>query len=182
MFENAQFISQCRDAVRCENSIKAVRSIMQDAVDDPEGIVDALGTPQKGGIETLYHGDDLTILNIVWAPQMSVPPHNHLMWAVIGIYQGAEDNIFWRKVGDRLEAAGADALRTGDVTTLGVDIVHSVNNPTNTYTGALHVYGGDFFNIVRSDWEPQNLTIRDFDINRTRRNFDAANARWNNSK
>jgi predicted metal-dependent enzyme (double-stranded beta helix superfamily) len=40
-------------------------------------------------------------------------PHNHQMWAVIGVYTGREDNIFWRRIpggGGRLEAAGARAL------------------------------------------------------------------------
>ena len=25
-------------------------------------------------------------------------PHNHEMWAVIGVYTGREDNIFWRRI------------------------------------------------------------------------------------
>jgi predicted metal-dependent enzyme (double-stranded beta helix superfamily) len=29
---------------------------------------------------------------------MSVMPHNHEMWAVIGIYTGREDNILWRRL------------------------------------------------------------------------------------
>lgn len=42
---------------------------------------------------------------------MSQLPHNHRMWAVIGIYTGREDNIFWRRVtgnvDGRIEAAGS---------------------------------------------------------------------------
>ena len=181
MFDPETFINGCRKAGERKDEQKIIRTLMQDAIEHPQSIVAHLGRPIEGGIETLYHGPDLTILNIIWAPQMSVPPHNHLMWAVIGIYQGAADNIYWRKVGDKLEASGAEALRAGDVRVLGKDIVHSVMKPTDTYTGALHVYGGDFFNIVRSDWEPQSLTKREFDIDRTRRNFEAANARWQNS-
>jgi hypothetical protein len=40
------------------------------------------------------------------------------MWAVIGIYTGREDSIFWRRIpgdpGGRIEAAGARALCVGD--------------------------------------------------------------------
>jgi predicted metal-dependent enzyme (double-stranded beta helix superfamily) len=32
--------------------------------------------------------------NVVWAPKMTIMPHNHCMWAVIGVYTGREDNIF----------------------------------------------------------------------------------------
>ena len=55
------------------------------------------------------------------------------MWAVIGIYSGREDNIFWRKIsgsfGGKLEAAGAKALSEGDAEPLGHNIIHSVTNP-----------------------------------------------------
>ena len=41
---------------------------------------------------------------------MTIMPHDHRMWAVIGIYTGRENNIFWRRLpadADRLiEAAG----------------------------------------------------------------------------
>jgi hypothetical protein len=29
---------------------------------------------------------------------MTVMPHNHNMWAIIGIYTGREDNILWRRI------------------------------------------------------------------------------------
>src|SRR5674476_1451732 len=60
---------------------------------------------------------DLTILNVIWAPRMTIMPHNHQMWAVIGVYTGREDNIFWRRLpggGGKLEAAGARALSAKD--------------------------------------------------------------------
>ncbi len=44
----------------------------------------------------LYRDDDLTVLHVVWAPGMSIYPHDHRMWAVIGIYSGQEDNAFYR--------------------------------------------------------------------------------------
>ena len=37
------------------------------------------------------------VLNVVWAPRMSIYPHDHRMWAVIGIYGGAEDNTLFRR-------------------------------------------------------------------------------------
>src|SRR3546814_11249636 len=83
------------------------------------------------------------------------------MWAVIGIYTGREDNVFWRRVPDgqdgRIEAAGARALGVRDAVPLGQEIIHSVTNPIPRLTGALHVYGGDFFGIDRSEWDPKTL-------------------------
>jgi len=122
---------------------------------------------------------ELTILNVVWGPRMSQLPHNHKMWAVIGIYTGREDNIFWRRVagdGDgRIEAAGAKALGDGDAVPLGHDIIHSVLNPIKRLTGAIHVYGGDFFALPRSEWDPERLVERPFDVDKALALFEESN-------
>ena len=78
-----------------------------------------LGEPEHAGITPLYRSDELTILNFAWAPCMSLMPHNHQMYAVIGIYSGREDNVFWRRTDVGIEAAGAKSLGCGDVATLG---------------------------------------------------------------
>jgi len=58
----------------------------------------------RSEVQKLCHSSDLTILNVIWAPHMTIMPHNHQMWAVIGIYTGREDNIFWRRVPGRMAA------------------------------------------------------------------------------
>jgi predicted metal-dependent enzyme (double-stranded beta helix superfamily) len=111
---------------------------------------------------------------------MTIMPHNHLMWAVIGIYAGREDNIFWRRLPDepgRIEAAGAKSLGPGDAEPLGRDIIHTVTNPLPRLTGAIHVYGGDFFAVARSEWDPETLCERALDLDRAARLFEEANAR-----
>ena len=110
---------------------------------------------------------------------MTLMPHNHNMWAVIGVYGGREDNIFWRRRGDdsrgRIEAAGAKSLGPRDVRALGRDIIHSVTNPTSQFTGAIHVYGGDFFAVDRSEWDPENLEEHPYDIEKNMKLFEEAN-------
>ena len=97
------------------------------------------------------------------------------MWAVIGIYSGREDNIFWRRVPGRLEAAGAKALGIGDAEPLGRDIIHSVTDPIPRVTVALHVYGGDFFDAGRSEWDPETLCEQRWDPERAAQRFEEAN-------
>jgi predicted metal-dependent enzyme (double-stranded beta helix superfamily) len=103
------------------------------------------------------------------------------MWAVIGIYTGREDNIFWRRLpgeaGGRNEAAGAKSLGERDVEPLGRDIIHTVTNPLPRLTGAIHVYGGDFFAASRSEWDPETLLERPFEMEKNMRLFEQANAR-----
>ena len=116
---------------------------------------------------------------------MTIMPHNHLMWAVIGVYTGREDNIFWRRVpaeaGARVEAAGAKSLGERDAEPLGRDIIHSVTNPLSRLTGAIHVYGGDFFSVSRSEWDPETLLERNYDMEKNMRLFEAANRAYTNS-
>jgi predicted metal-dependent enzyme (double-stranded beta helix superfamily) len=112
---------------------------------------------------------------------MTIMPHNHNMWAVIGIYTGREDNIFWRRLPggqDKLEAAGAKALSVRDAEPLGNNIIHSVTNPIPRLTGALHVYGGDFFAAERSEWDPETLKEGRYDADKTMRLFEEANTRY----
>jgi predicted metal-dependent enzyme (double-stranded beta helix superfamily) len=185
MFDLDRFIADCRAALAADRSQKFVRDVVARAVSDPASVLKALGEPQRAGLHKLYQSSDLTVLNVVWAPMMTLLPHNHDMWAVIGIYTGREDNIFWRRVpggrGGRLEAAGAKALCERDAEPLGHDIIHSVTNPIPRLTGAIHVYGGDFFNPAdRSEWNPETLLEERWDAQRAIRRFEEANANFKN--
>ncbi len=119
MFDLDRFIADCGAAVAGDSSHKAAREIVARAVSDPAAVLARIGEPQRAGVEPLYHSETLTILNVVWGPRMTVIPHNHLMWAVIGVYTGREDNIFWRRLPadpqgradtGRIEAAGARSI------------------------------------------------------------------------
>ena len=151
------------------------------AVSDPATVLAGLGEPTRAGVDGLYRSDTLTILNVVWGPHMTIMPHNHLMWAVIGVYTGREDNIFWRRLPELeqrgIEAAGAKSLGARNTEPLGHDIIHSVTNPLPRLTGAIHVYGGDFYAMARSEWDPETLTERPYDREKNMRLFEAANAR-----
>jgi predicted metal-dependent enzyme (double-stranded beta helix superfamily) len=185
MFEVDQFVSDCRAALSEDVSHKAVREVLARAVSDPAAVLKGLGEPKRAEIQKLFHSNALTILNVVWAPMMTVMPHNHRMWAVIGIYTGREDNIFWRRVRDapnKIEAAGAKALCETDAEPLGSDIIHSVLNPIDRLTGAIHVYGGDFFGAERSEWDSSTLLEHRSDGEKARRVFEEANARYEASK
>ncbi len=161
MFDTDQLIADCQAALSDPSPNKAVREVVARAVADPEALMAVLGTPAKGGVHILHRADDLTVLNVLWAPKAVLLPHDHAMWAVIGVYAGREDNILWRRIaGDaagRIEAAGAKSLAEGETIAFGPEVVHSVINPLSRVTGALHVYGGDFFATPRSEWDPEKL-------------------------
>jgi predicted metal-dependent enzyme (double-stranded beta helix superfamily) len=53
-------------------------------------------------------------------------------------------------------------------------VIHSVVNPLPRLTGALHVYGGDFFAMHRSEWDSETLREERFDADKAVRRFDEA--------
>ena len=74
-------------------------------------------------------------------------------------------------------SAVARALSERESCTLGPDIIHSVTNPIPRFTGALHIYGGDFFAQARSEWDPETLLERPYSSAKTLRMFEEANKR-----
>jgi len=181
MFDLDRFIEDCRNASRENDDSRAIREIVAREVADANSVIAGLGEPVEGGSNCLYQGSDITILNVIWPPHMTIMPHNHNMWAVIGVYSGREDNIFWRRLeaesGRGIEAAGAKSLGLGEVSPLGRDIIHSVTNPTTKYTAGIHVYGGDFFAAHKSEWEPETLVEGPFVAETARRLFAEADER-----
>jgi predicted metal-dependent enzyme (double-stranded beta helix superfamily) len=182
MFDKERFIDECRQALKESNPHAAVKELVERAVAEPASVIAGLGEPSLGGIETIYHAKDLTILNILWAPGMTLYPHNHNMWAVIGIYGGREDNAFYRREDGGLVHQNDRTLELGDVAPLGQSVIHAVTNPLDQITAGIHVYGGDFFATPRSEWDPETLQERPWDIEHTRRTFEEANQRLKASR
>jgi predicted metal-dependent enzyme (double-stranded beta helix superfamily) len=181
MLDLGRFVEECRKAASDNDGNRAVREVVAREVANANSLIAGLGEPVEGGSYCLYQGPDLTILNVIWPPHMTIMPHNHDMWAVIGVYAGREDNIFWRRLetetGASIEAAGAKSLGLGEVSPLGRDIIHSVTNPTTKYTAGIHVYGGDFYAAHKSEWEPETLVEGPFLAETARRLFAEADER-----
>lgn len=175
MFDREQFISDCRDGLQGDRASRNVREVVQRAVADSGSMLRGLGEPKQGGLDVLYRSRELTVLNVLWPAGMIVMPHNHAMWAVIGVYNGREDNILWRQLPEdangRIEAAGARTLGVGDTVAFGSDVIHSVVNPLGRMTGAIHVYGGDFFGVDRNEWDPESLHERPYDMEKALKMF-----------
>jgi len=170
-------VADCITANNESDSQAAVREVLQRVTSTPNAVLNALGEPTKAGINVLHSSKRLTIFNATWTPQMNLLPHNHLMWALIGIYTGREDNIIWRRTAESIEAFEAKALFEGDVVSLPADVIHSVTNPLLRFTGGIHVYGGDFFNTTRSQWNPESLSEEPSDGDDIREMFKKENKR-----
>ena len=161
-----ELVAQCLDAVNADRAAVAAKEAVERAVRDKRL---AAELSHDVGIRTLYRGQDLTVLHVVIPKRPAAAPtpvsHNHLMWAVIGIMHGGEDNAFFRRTRDTIEPSGGRVLAEGDVLAMGSDTIHAVKNPSSErLSSALHVYGGDLIGTARSMWCEPDLREAPYDF------------------
>lgn len=176
-FDRERFVNDCIEASACDEPQTAVQEVLERAVANHAAVLEALGPPTKAGMDVFFSSPHLTIFAAKWTPQMNLLPHDHRMWALIGIYTGREDNIFWQRTNDGIEAKRAAVLFEGDVAALPADTIHSVTNPLLRFTGGIHIYGGDFFDTHRSQWNPESLVEEPSDGASIRAMFERENIR-----
>jgi predicted metal-dependent enzyme (double-stranded beta helix superfamily) len=175
MFDLDTFTADCLVASKETQPRLAIKEVLARAVAEPDAVARALPAT-KAEIERIHVSPELTILKVVWAPGMRIFPHDHRMWAAIGIYGGQEDNTFYRRSPEGVVESGGTELYERDVTLLGDDTIHAVANPRDRYTGAIHIYGGDFFTQPRSQFDPDTLAESPHEIAHTLALFEQANA------
>ena len=87
-----------------------------------------------------------SIIGGVWQPHQTTPIHDHLTWALIGVYAGQEREAIYRRIDDssdpshaRLEKVSERTNIPGHVTVLGRAGIHKVDNPSHETTTSIHV-------------------------------------------
>jgi len=167
MFNVDTFVKACQG-----KPPSTIKEVLTEALHDPQGITTALATfgdgkdVSKGGMGDLliHRAPNLTILKAVVPPKFKSAPHNHLMWAVIGVYDGQENNYFYRRSENGLEAAGEKQVHQSDVLVLGENVIHAIENPLDRPLSAIHVYGGDLPGAPRRMWNPFTMQEEAFEF------------------
>ncbi len=110
-----------------------------------------------------------SIIGGVWQPQQTTPIHDHLTWALIGVYNGQEREAIYRRLDDgtdprhaKLEKVSERTNTPGHVTVLGSAGIHKVDNPSHETTTSIHVYGRDIGNTERHSYDPVTGEIGKF--------------------
>jgi predicted metal-dependent enzyme (double-stranded beta helix superfamily) len=148
MYTLDNLLEELRQAVRSDDP-GAVADVVRSAIREKPFV------PQVGSSQLLHSEPGLTVMHTVVNPGFVSPPHDHRTWAVIGVYDGEEDNTFYRLIegGGRIEQSGRRNLQRGEVLTLGADAIHQIANPLGSKLIALHVYGKNIFETERSAWD-----------------------------
>jgi predicted metal-dependent enzyme (double-stranded beta helix superfamily) len=154
MFSADEFVRDVQAASIAPDPVAAVQGVVESAVADGSTIDSVLGTQLKADNDTLFSSENLTVQRIIWVPGLPSVPHEHRMWAVVGVYAGEELNRIYERSLDGLTEVRTQAVKEREVLALDADAIHSVENSGATWTAALHVYAGDIVNVERSAWGP----------------------------
>lgn len=161
-FELARFVADCREA---RTDVRAVAELVRAAVAQPQAIRAAIASAGAGD-RVLYQDDDLTVLNVRIPPGYCTPPHDHSIWAVVGIYEGQENNRFYRLQAGKPEQLELHEVHAPGVLTLDGATIHAISNPLASATSGLHVYGGHLDRAQRSLWDPASGEREPFTVAR----------------
>ena len=136
--------------------------------DDPD--------PDKGFV--IHRSDNLTVMAVVWQPDVGAPVHNHNGWAMEGVISGVEYNRNFQRVDDgstpwfaeleEMEPTRVPTCTTTVITEPPADI-HAVEiNEGKTL--AIHVYGLDLLRQWRYRFDLESGRVEPFAM-RTRRDL-----------
>src|SRR5581483_10150868 len=132
MFDLDAFIEACQRLVREPHAPRHALELVRAAVADGPAVAKAV-TPLGAGANALdaplFRSPELTILNATLRPGFVSIPHDHGMWAVIGIYDGEEANTFYRRTEGGLEETNRRTVHAGEAIILGEDVIHAIENP-----------------------------------------------------
>ena len=99
----------------------------------------------------LFEDDKISIWFCRFHPGTKIPPHNHNMTAIIGVYAGTEGNALYKKDKDeRLTCYQINNVHAGEVLCIAPDAIHGVTCLSDHPSEAIHVYLGAITRVERN--------------------------------
>lgn len=169
------FAKACKtEMAKADDSHAAAAAYLQKTLNenDLQGIVDTLEASIPAGAnvgEMIVHSSpELTMMYVRVPARFQSGIHNHTVFACIGQLFGREKNVIYNQTADGkgLTQAHEAMINAGEVFRLPEDAIHHIENPNENTSGALHVYGGDFYAIMdeRSLWDYDDLSEKAFNF------------------
>jgi predicted metal-dependent enzyme (double-stranded beta helix superfamily) len=190
-FDIEDFARGCKQAMQAsDDRHAAARRHLQQALEqhDSGEIVAVLDAAIPAGAdigEMIVHcSPELTMLYARIPPRFQTGIHDHTVFACIGQLVGRERNTFYRQdESGNLAFVGEKVARPGEIVNMPADAIHCIENPDETASSALHVYGGDFRAVQehRSLWTSVGHEKRPFSFEELLRESAAAMSRDGNT-
>lgn len=157
-----ELVAALREAAVLDDAAKRVKSLLEAAVAAPEDF--AAGLPAFADNDTiLFEDETVSIWHCHFEPGSTVPPHDHQMTATIGLYQGLEQNHFFRRDAQgRAQRDSSVSLRPGEVLQMAPGAIHAVSGGEPDGCSGIHVYLGRLTTVERSLFDPDSGERMDF--------------------
>ena len=142
-----------------------LKPLLEKLIQAPNSVPPEAFAPRKDrfAMNLLHMPQDkaYSVIGGVWRPDQTTPIHDHLTWALIGVYDGEEREALFRRTDDgsnpkfaKLEKVSEKVNTKGHVTVLGHTGIHRVDNPAEKTVTSVHVYGRDIGNAERHSYDP----------------------------
>jgi predicted metal-dependent enzyme (double-stranded beta helix superfamily) len=150
-----------------------LKPVLEKFVSSPGSAPPKAFTPRKDrfamNLLEMPEDEAYSIIGGVWHPGQTTPIHDHLTWALIGVYEGEEREALFRRTDDgsspklaKIQQVSERVYKKGHVTVLGHTGIHRVDNISLKPTLSVHVYGRDIGNAERHSYDPVTGEIGKF--------------------
>ena len=138
---------------------------LEKLVSSPGSVPQKAFTPRKDrfamNLLQMPQDEAYSIIGGVWHPGQTTPIHDHLTWALIGVYEGEEREALFRRTDDgsnpklaKIQQVSERVNKKGHVTVLGHSGIHRVDNISLKPTTSVHIYGRDIGHAERHSYDP----------------------------
>ena len=161
-----ELVARCAAAAQEEDSMNAVRGVLEDLRGDLGAVDQVLEfIPGVGGNtrQVFYRSPNLTMLKVCFPRGRRTPPHDHGTWAAILMLSGKEKNTLYRRAQEGLRTASEVTLERGAILPMRAETAHVAECVGGEPALGLHVYGGDLLELPRRMWDPETLEEHVYD-------------------
>ena len=159
------FVDACKPLAAAKDH-DTVADLLRDLINEPgfAASIPGFDEPETspngwtlGGEHVCHQTEELTVMVLDTLPGVRQPPHDHEMHAIIGVFEGREDQRFFARASAGVSPAAGRPLEAGEVMVLGERAIHAISSPAGQPARAIHVYFGDIYAVERSLYHPDTL-------------------------
>ncbi|MFI9601449.1 hypothetical protein ACIHCX_16510 [Streptomyces sp. NPDC052043] len=145
-------------------------------VSDMSWLDDRYLVPNRAGGDTTHMlakapDESWTVVATIFPPRFSTPIHDHVIWGLVGVAHGVEQESRYRRLDDGSRPGHAELEFTGQAENLPGAVmhiippeeeIHLIHNPSDTPSCSIHVYGGDLDTTLRHKYDLERQTVEDY--------------------
>jgi len=161
-FDLNALVEELKPASRSAAPKPEVKAIMERVFHDPDTIRQHIPEFEEDEIN-LYEDEAISIWVCQFMPGSPIPPHDHQMPAMIGLYAGVERNRFFKlEAESKITETGYVDLNPGEILNITPTAIHTVECVSEEPSCGIHVYFGPLQSIDRSLFDQRAGTCLKF--------------------